>query len=234
LDDGPADLEGSLEIVDGLVDIGYDTICATPHQRVGLYLPDLEAVIAAAETLGDALERRAHETDGEAGSKAEIIAGVENCWDELLFQRSQEDRIPGYGATKVFLVEAPGPFVPPELDQQLFDWRRRGYLPVMAHVERYLATTRYMERMAELSQMAVLTCNLDAVAGAMGRRVAKAARALLQDGTVHALCTDIHVADSLKATAQGVRWVRRKLGLQAVVRLLDENPRRALAGELPD
>jgi hypothetical protein len=29
-------------------------------------------------------------------------------------------------------------------------------------------------------------------------------------------------------------WIRKKLGEAALTRLLDENPRRILAGELPD
>jgi protein-tyrosine phosphatase len=226
LDDGPADLRGSLEVADGLLEIGFDVFCGTPHQRVGLYVPDLEEVRATAATFAQTLAQGARE--------AEVVAGAENCWDELLFDRSQKDEIPGYDGTKVFLVEAPGPFVPAEMDQQMFDWRRRGYLPVLAHVERYLATPEFKDRIAQLSQMAVMTCNLDAVAGAMGRKMAKMTRFLIQEGIAHALCTDIHGVVSLKPTAQGIRWVKRKLGAKGLRRLLDENPRKVLAGEHPD
>jgi hypothetical protein len=44
----------------------------------------------------------------------------------------------------------------------------------------------------------------------------------------------VHCADDAHAAARGIDWLHKKLGGGAVRRLLDENPRRILQGELPD
>jgi protein-tyrosine phosphatase len=226
VDDGPATLEESLEVIQGMVSLGFETVYATPHQRVDLYTPALEVVREACEDLRGVLQSK--------GTPVALYHGAENCWDPLLFERSQAGEIPPYEGTQSFLVEMPGPFLPAGVARQLFEWRRAGFLPVVAHVERYLGTPQLLERAHEISGAGVVSCNLESLGGGLGRKVAKTARAMVLEGAARVLCTDIHGEAWLKPTSKGLRWVRRHLPPEAVKRLLVTNPRRILAGELPE
>ena len=226
VDDGPSTLEESFDVIQGMVSMGFGTVYATPHQRVDLYTPALGRVREVCEELRGALVSK--------GVSLDLHFGAENCWDSLLFERSQAGEIPSYEGTRAFLVEMPGPFLPAGVERQLFEWRRAGLLPVVAHVERYLGTPQLLVRAREISGAGVVSCNLESLGGGMGRKVAKTARAMVLERIAQVLCSDIHGEPWLKPTAKGLRWVRRHLPPQEVERLLVDNPRRILAGELPE
>jgi protein-tyrosine phosphatase len=226
LDDGPEDMSAALDLAQMFVELGFDTVCATPHQRVDLFAPPMDAIQARTVEM--------NRITGAWQPPLKIIFGAENCWDGLLFERSQKQQIPCFGQSRAFLVEMAGPFLPPEVEQQLFEWRKQGFLPVLAHVERYVGTPGLMKRLETLSGMTVITCNLDSLGGRMGHRLTKLTRALVRAELVHALCTDLHGPTWVKATGKGIRWVQKKLGSAEAKKLLDENPRRVLAGAFPD
>ena len=123
---------------------------------------------------------------------------------------------------------------PVKLEEQLFRLRARGLLPVLAHPERYHGLCRQPERLEAIGRTAALVVDLGALDGAHGPRAGEAARWLVEDGLAHACASDVHAADDARAAGDGIAWMRKRLGESAVRRLLDENPRRILHGELPD
>jgi len=225
LDDGPSTMEESLEVVAGMSDMGYSAIFATPHQRRDLYAPLPERIIEGAARLRENLRLD--------GSTMKIFSGAENCWDELLFERSKKNEIVTYEGTKTFLLEMDGFFLPGELSRQLFKWRKAGYLPVIAHLERYINTPNLLERAGEMAETACFTCNLETLGGAGGRRGVRVAREAVSQGIARVLCSDIHGKAWLKHTAKGLRWVRRNLPKGSDELLLRSNPLRVLSGEVP-
>jgi len=112
--------------------------------------------------------------------------------------------------------------------------RTRGPLPVLAHPERYHALCRQRERVAAIGRTAALLVDVAALAGAHGPRAGEAARWLVEDGLAHACASDVHSADDARAAGEGLAWLKKRMGDAVVRRLLDENPRRILQGELPD
>jgi len=57
---------------------------------------------------------------------------------------------------------------------------------------------------------------------------------MIRDGIAHAAASDAHTHADVRATAEGIAWIRAKMGADAVTRLLEVNPRAILAGEHPD
>ncbi len=225
LDDGPSTMEESLEIVAGMSDMGYSTIYATPHQRRDLYAPLPERIIESTAGLRERLRLD--------GATMKIFSGAENCWDDLLFEKSKKNEIITYEGTKTFLLEMPGFLLAGELSRQLFEWRKEGYLPVIAHLERYIDTPNLLERAGEMAETAVFTCNLEALGGAGGRRAVRVAREAVSQGIARVLCSDIHGKAWLKHTAKGLKWVRRNLPKGSDELLLRSNPLLVLSGEVP-
>lgn len=226
LDDGVTSLAESVAVVSMLAQLGFEAVCCTPHQKLGAWVPSAESISKAHADAVGAL--------AEAGVAVELRLGAENFWDELFLRRCREGGVPAYTGERAFLVEVAPVATPPMLEEQLFRLRTRGRLPVLAHPERYHGLCRTPERIAAVGRTAALLVDLGALDGAHGPRAAESAQRLVGDGLAHACASDVHDVEDARAAAAGLAWLRRRMGEAAVRRLLDENPRRILQGELPD
>jgi protein-tyrosine phosphatase len=221
LDDGPGDAEACRSMLRTLAQMGYEIVTATPHQKAAQYLPTREAIAAAY-------------ADIAAGAPVRLGLAAENFWDDVFFRRWRERDIPGYGGSKAFLFEIAPEEVPTRFEDTLFQMRLAGLLPVMAHPERYVPFWDDFDRLAALGRSVALVVDLGAVAGYHGRGPGKMAQRLLREGVAHAVATDAHGPGDPRVAAEGIAWIRKKLGPAAEARLLADNPRRILGGELPD
>jgi len=225
IDDGASDIATTIEMANGVAALGFTHLYATPHQREGLYLPSASAIEAAFRQMTATLS-------GDAAPALGL--GAENFWDATFLSRVQAGTIPSYDGGPAFLFEVPPPLMPVSLDATLFEIRLSGKLPVMAHPERYHAVQTDLERARSLGRTAALVVDLAALDGAHGRAEMRTARLLLSDGLAHAVATDIHGVQDLPGIAAGMSWIRKHLGPKALDTLLAENPRRILAGDLPE
>src|SRR5688500_17386326 len=127
LDDGSPDLATSLSMIEGLAAIGFSEVCATPHQKAGQFLPELDAIA------------RTFEAVAAASGKVRMHLAAENMWDDVFFERSQRNAIPSYDGGDVFLFELRPSELPLGLVEHIFRLKMAGKTPVMAHPERYQA-----------------------------------------------------------------------------------------------
>jgi protein-tyrosine phosphatase len=225
LDDGAPDLPTSMEILQALVDLGFTEICATPHQRNGLFIPTEAAIARALDECRS--EAKKHHPS------VRIRLGAENFWDEILIERLRKHTVPCYDGRRAFLFEVNPALAPPHLEEALFEIRLGGCLPVMAHPERYLSVQRDPKFAESMGKQAAMVVDLEAVAGTHNRAETKTARRLVEDGLAHAVASDMHSPDTMDSVSDGIEWIRKRLGHTGLTRLLEENPRRILGGELP-
>ena len=225
LDDGAPDMATSMAMIDGLAGLGFSTICATPHQKTGQYLPSLESIRDAHQELLEALKSRDREL--------RIPLAAENMWDSTLYERMQSGAIPGYEGSKVFLVEFVPHQLPVGLFERIFDLRCKGILPVVAHPERYSPLWKAPESLEKLAADCAMVVDLGALAGRHGRKQAKYARKMVLEGNAHAAASDAHCTGDLKDAAEGIAWIRKKAGDEAAERLLSINPAMILEGKHP-
>jgi protein-tyrosine phosphatase len=222
LDDGATDLSESDTMLRGLISMGYDIVCATPHQKANQFLPEISDI------------RAAHAATRARHPKIDLRLAAENYWDDVFFSRIPDLGFPRYDDKTAFLFEIPPPAVPVAMTETLFRLASRGLLPVMAHPERYTPYWDDLDALADLGQRTALVVDLGAISGHHGWRVGRMARRLVKERLAHAAASDVHTPGDLRAAGEGIAWIKKKLGPEAVTRLLDENPRRILAGELPD
>lgn len=226
LDDGATELPMSLAMVRAIADLGFSDLFATPHQRLGLFMPERAAIEAAHGLLARAM--------AEAGIAARLGLGAENFWDEVFAERAARNDMPSYDGGPAFLFEVGPQMMPPGIENRLFDFRLGGRLPVIAHPERYVAIQRDPTVAEKLGRSAALLVDLGALDGAHGKAEMKTARRLVQNGLVHAAASDIHRPEDAEPIGAGMEWIRKQRGQAVLDQLLGENPRRMLAGELPE
>src|SRR5688500_9986851 len=129
IDDGAPTTDVSVAMLRELHAVGFDRVVATPHMRPDYFdnkKADIERAFAAtAAALQD-----------EPGLP-QIELSSEHYFDEVVYRRLMSGEALPYPGGRAALVEFQGVDFPPVLAQRLFDLRRRGLLPVIAHPERY-------------------------------------------------------------------------------------------------
>ncbi len=226
LDDGAKTPEMTLQLVSALAELGFTHLCATPHQRAGMFMPERSAIDAAMAATRTAV--------AQAFPGISLDVAAENFWDDVFHERLVAKTVPAYAGAKAFLFEVNPAMLPPRIEQALFDIRMGGQLPVMAHPERYARIQDDLSRAESIGRTAALLIDLAALDGAHGRRQMKTARRLLQENLVHAATSDMHSADDERPIRAGMAWIVKQFGQARLDRLLIENPRAILGGELPD
>jgi protein-tyrosine phosphatase len=230
LDDGATDLAMSLQMMRAIASLGFSHLYATPHQRAGMFMPEREKIDAAFATVKGALG-----AGGSASAPVPTLGlAAENFWDDVFHDRLRAQAVPTYDTTPAFLFEVNTQMMPAEMESQLFQIRTSGYMPVMAHPERYAAVQRDVSLAERLGRQAAMLIDLGALDGAHGKAELKTARRLVLEGLAHGAASDIHRPEDQASVAAGMAWIKKQRGQAVLDQMLDDNPRRLLAGELPD
>lgn len=225
VDDGARDLATSRAMIQALAALGFTDIYATPHQKANQFLPTRAAIDHAFAAVQAGLA---------AGPGPAVRLAAENMWDDVFFERSQRGAIPAYDDGDAFLVELRPQAMPVGLVDHLFKLRMAGKAPLLAHPERYEALWDDPGLVERLRANCAFVIDLGALAGYHGKRQQKMARHLVEAGIAAAVTSDAHTLEDVRVAAEGIAWIKKRLGPAGVTRLLDDGPRAALVGELPE
>jgi protein-tyrosine phosphatase len=129
------------------------------------------------------------------------------------------------------LVEFPPNAFPARLQHRLFDLRRAGLVPIIAHPERYEPVWRDDGCLDPLLDAgAHLLLDLGSLVGRYGRAPRRAAEKLLADDAYEAACSDAHKPSDLAWVTEAIAELEAGAGREEAERLLGEGPRGILAG----
>jgi len=184
VDDGAGSLEESLRMAEMAVRDGIRKIVLTPHCDHPRIPNSGPAWTAALKSLKTALSAR--------GLHLELVMGGEITLTGETLDRLKCHDLPTLGGSRFVLLELPDP-PPLALEEELFRFRLAGFLPILAHVERYRFVQASQDLILRLVAQGAL-CQVTAMSltGGFGRRAAKAVRRLLLSGAVHFIATDAH------------------------------------------
>jgi len=184
LDDGPATMEGSLELARAAVAAGTVTILATPHVN-GDYGLSPDRIDAALVDVHTAL--------AEAEISLEVLGGGEIAiWRLVDLDDATLGRL-ALGAGPYLLVESPFSPVVGDFEPMVLDLQARGHRVLLAHPERCPAFQRDRARLDRLIDAGVLAqVTAGSMTGAFGSTVRRFTTGLLRDGLAHAVASDAH------------------------------------------
>jgi protein-tyrosine phosphatase len=229
VDDGARHLEDTLDAVERMTLMGIRKIITTPHIDGRLTLEP------------EALEERLQEVN-EAFEVA--AAAVAAAFPEVDFRRGHEvmmdipdvdfsDPRMRLAGTHFVLVEWPRLHLPPGTAKVLRRIRDQGYVPVVAHPERYVGMD--LETAGSWRDAgALLQVNYGALEGRYGGESRKMALRLLRRGWADYLASDFHARPdrSIYKKEAGDRLAEAGAG-EAFVILSLTNPARVLRDEMP-
>lgn len=189
-DDGVQTMEESLQILSLYEQLGISEVWLTPH------------IMEDMPNRTEDLKERFAELKAAYQGTVTLHLASENMLDNLFEKRLERNDLLPLGEDDTHLLVETSYFNPPMgLNNILLRIKSKGYVPVLAHPERYA----YMEeddyhRLKEMNVMFQL--NLPSFSGAYGTSVQKKARLLLRKGLYDLCGMDIHSKAFLEAFLQ--------------------------------
>jgi protein-tyrosine phosphatase len=227
VDDGVRTTEDGLLLCQALHKLGYETVVATPHIRMGMFENDKAGLCATFEAFVAAVS-------GESDMPNTGLAAEHFC-DETFFERLERGDALPYPGGHAALVEFPPESRPLRIEDRFFRMMVRGVRPVIAHPERYMPIWRNSEPLEKLVDLGALSLlDLMSLMGKYGRRPQRAAEELLELGVYYAACSDSHKAEDVELVGRGIERLVALVGDAEAQLLLSEHPRSILDGTVPD
>ncbi|CAN5660654.1 capsular polysaccharide biosynthesis protein [soil metagenome] len=225
VDDGVRSTAEGVALLRRLGEVGFETVVATPHMRPGMFDND-RALLQAAFT---AFEASLSEDD--RGSLPARHLASEHYFDDVTFERLVNGAGLPYPGGRSVLVEMNPTAFPIRLPERLADLKRRGLVPVIAHPERYQPVWTDRDCVDALLDVgACLLLDVCALVGKYGAQPQRAAEKLIEEDAYEAACSDAHRPSDADEVERAIVRLQKLVGKEEAKRLLDDGPRRILAG----
>lgn len=187
VDDGAEDLAQALEMARMAADSGLRTIVATPHCNLPWGAEENDATVWM-RSLTDLRKAVA-----EAEIPLEILPGAEVFCTPALPELLERKKLQTLAGSRYLLME----FYfdeSPEFMENCFEIAgHRGYVPVVAHPERYEASWRDPELVPRWFRGGcVIQLNKGSILGRLGSRAETVSKFLLERGFAHVVASDAH------------------------------------------
>lgn len=197
IDDGAKIFEDSLRLVKTLQSFGVSQFITTPHIIQHVWENSHEQILANKETTARKLEA--------ANINVSFHAAAEYLMDDQFARLFQSEKLLTLKDNYV-LVEMSYINPPLQLYSILFDLQLAGYIPVLAHPERYLFYHTNFNEYKKLKKAGCLfQLNLLSVVGYYGENITKIANQLLQKGMYDYVGSDVHHDNHLSAFQQKIK-----------------------------
>ncbi|MCK8493764.1 histidinol-phosphatase [Spirosoma sp. RP8] len=195
IDDGVADLNETLTCLKQLADWGIQKVITTPHISRDWYpnsTADIRQGLVAVQEL-----------IAEHQLPLTIDVAAEYLLDDFFLSFLEQDDLLSFGEKRYLLVETGWASAPLRLPDILFRIQTHGYIPVLAHPERYKYYHADRNALAKIRETGCLfQLNWMSLCGRYGSQVEKQARFLLQQHWVDFIGSDMHRPNDLPAMEQ--------------------------------
>lgn len=191
IDDGAKTMEASLQLIRELKRLGYTRLITTPHIMSHRYKNSADTILRGLDNLRENMR--------QADLNLSIDAAAEYYLDEHFYALIQRKELLTFGRNEV-LFEMSYVFAPPDLESVIFEMQSSGYVPVLAHPERYMFMHSDFEQYARLKSLGVkFQVNCNSLGGYYSKPVQKAAKKIMGEGWIDYLGSDTHHRRHLEA-----------------------------------
>ena len=191
MDDGPSTFSNTQEMLDGAWRDGVCKIVATPHVTPGvkdLNIPLFLARIGEAQRYCD---------DRKIG--IDVVPGAEIFYTEKTVDLLDEGRVPTLAGTRFVLIEFSIGSKYEDILNACDALIRSGYIPVLAHIERYPCFLFHLSRVYHLKMHLDVRLQINCSTIINGKFIAaRFYKPLLNDGLIDAVASDAHNCNSRK------------------------------------
>ena len=119
------------------------------------------------------------------------------------------------------------------ISESLYELVNNGYIPVLAHAERYEEVMEDIDNVERLVDVGVyIQINAHTIAGKYGHGIRRRVMKMIKNDLVHFIGTDTH-SDGHRSPdlEECIKYLNKKTDEETVVRLLSTNPQKIIAKE---
>lgn len=197
IDDGAKTIIDTIQLINALQDFGISQFITTPHISHYVWNNSVEVIANKHSETTLLLE--------EKKSIIPMRAAAEYFIDDYFENHLKNEKLLTLKDNYV-LVEISYQSPPIHLYKTIFEIQTAGYIPVLAHPERYLYFHKNFNEYEKLKKAGCLfQLNLLATVGYYGERICKAADELLKKGMYDFTGTDVHHMNHIKAFDQKLK-----------------------------
>ncbi len=184
IDDGVKTIEESLAVIQQMADLGYRKLITTPHINFDYYPNSKEIILNAFEPVKEAVEK--------SGLNIEMEVAAEYFVDEHFYTLLNKKEILTIKGNYV-LIEFPFMHEPMNVQHVLFDLQSNGYIPIVAHFERYMYWHEKFDMVYQLKEWgAKIQMNLNSISGHYNKEIRIQAEKLIKSGVIDFVASDCH------------------------------------------
>ena len=222
LDDGPADIETSLAMIEMAADDGITHIVCTPHANARwAFDPEVN-------------RQKVDEITSQMKSKITLGLGCDFhlSYDNIEDALKNRDKY-SINGKQYLLVEFADLMIPTSINDSFYEMMVAGLVPIITHPERNFTIQKHPERMKDWLRGG---CLVQITAGSLTGRFGKTAQAMamqfLEKDWVHFLATDAHsLQNRPPKLREAYEIVAKRFGKETAERLCVENPRAVFNGD---
>jgi len=222
VDDGSSCMEETMIMIKIAWEQGIQTMIATPHYAVGRENIPVDEL----RRIKDMVEEEAKKLD----KNIRIYLGNEIFYSDSIIEKLNSKQALTLADSQFVLVEFSYEEAYSEIYRGLLRLVNSGYIPILAHVERYFVLYKREDWIGELIKMGCyMQMNGNSlIGGRMNARVNYNLK-LLNNGMVHFLGSDCHdFRVRIPNIKRAVDILLKKSDTQTVIQILYENPMRLL------
>ena len=194
IDDGAQNMEESISLIRGMANLGYKKVITTPHIMVDAYKNTPEII---KQGLSDLRRSIAYE-----GMKIEIDAAAEYYLDDGFLALLEKGNLMPVN-NKYLLFETSYISKPLQLEEMIFEIGAAGYVPLMAHPERYRYIKNPEKEYTRFKELGVMfQVNLNSFGGHYGKSAKALAHFLHKNGMISFLGSDVHHSKQIETLSE--------------------------------
>ncbi len=186
VDDGSNNIDESMKLLKAMKKIGFDNIILTPHY---IQNTDYQCDNHEKKEKLDILKQTLKQNNLEVN----VYLGNEIYINDQIPELINSNEIHSLNSSKYLLIEFPFHNKILNLEDIIYDIKYHGYIPIIAHPERYLYFQKNYDLVKKLKADGILfQSNYSCILGEYGMASKKLFKKLLKDKYVDYLGTDIH------------------------------------------
>ncbi len=212
VDDGAKSIEEAIEMIQEAIDNQVTGICLTPHYK--LHNNYITSNIILQDKYKKVIEQ---------GFKIDLFLGREiDHYDEILSKEELSKHLT-LNSSKYILIEFTNQDT--NIEDSVYEISLNGYVPVIAHVERYDQITDYSCYRKLKETGALLQVNASSIVMPKNKKIKKRMNYLLKHKLVDIIASDAHKPGDYESMSRCYQYIEKTYGYNYAEMIFVTNPK---------
>lgn len=218
VDDGSESLEESIEMAKIAESEGITRIVNTSHCHFDFKYKKGNELKLELEKFNQVLK--------EENINIEVLLGNELYYTRDLIERFNELDFFSMNNSKYILMEFSPINFPKNIEDVIYEIKIRGYIPIIAHAERYKQVQEDVNIVLDcIKEGALIQVNASSILGKNGEKAEDTSKKLLDNNMVHFVATDAHSSNRRRPLIKdSYNYILKNYGKEVSEKLFIENP----------